>query len=741
MTDEPSQPGPLHVLHVVPTLGMGGLELAMSRVVRGLEERGIGHSILCLHGGGGIEDCFDPSVRIYRLDGRPNEALLPLRIGRLLREIRPDVIHARGWNAWPDVAAARLLVRRRPPLIFSFHGLQSGRVMPWRRRVAFRALACVTTRMFAVSDYARRLLVEQTGLSAHRIAVISNGVDTDRFRPMPRDAGSPLVVGAVGNLTPVKNHALLLRACAEAAARGVAFDLRIAGEGPLRQRLTDLAETLGLGQRLSLPGAVKDIPAFLRGLDLFVLPSLSEAHPNALLEAMACGLPCIGSAVGGIPEVLAGSGLVVSPADPRAMANAIIQLARSQLLRRDLGRKARRRVCRCYSMRHMLDDYEALYRQPRSRTDAFRPTRKPRILMLGPRPPLMGGMVVVIDNILQSRLAKRYELDLVQTGKTTPPGRSLFRGLIAQGRLLATIRETIRRRPPAACHIHTCSGLAFWRDCLYAVLCRRHRVPVIWHIHGGYFGEFLRRMGPTRRWLFRAVLRQAAAVLVLSEDLGRRLTAICPGCTWVRVVNGVPLDGHGSAEAGGAARRASFLYLGNLGFAKGAWDLAAAAGAAVRQGFGGNVYIAGPATEPHQEERLDEWIRQCGGGANVRRVGRLAGEEKQRYLAGADCFVLPSRGEAMPMALLEAMAAGKPAIATAVGEIPSIITDGVEGFLVPCGDTSALARKLLELERDEPARRRMGLAARKKIAEAFSLAVMERQLRTVYRHVLRRAAA
>lgn len=355
----------MHVLHVTPGLIPGGMELTMAKVITGLTGPAVRHSIACLKGDPMVADCLPPETRIECLHSRPNEPGLPWRLARLIRGIRPSVIHARNWGAWPDVALARLLAWPIPPLVFSFHGLGKAGYMPLRRRLASHVLARMTTRLFAVSKSARRMLVERWGWPKKGVQVIPNGVDTDRFCPARTDPPSDrLVVGTVGNLRSVKNHALLVRACAEAVGRGFDLELRIAGEGDEREPLLGLARSLGLTNRLSLVGRIEDVPAFLNRLDLFVLSSDSEQHPNALNEAMACGLPCIGTRVGCVDELLDNGrcGRIVPPGDLAAMADAVEGLARDPTRRQELGRFARERVRNVYSLSRMLAAYEKLYR-------------------------------------------------------------------------------------------------------------------------------------------------------------------------------------------------------------------------------------------------------------------------------------------------------------------------------------------------------------------------------------------
>jgi len=356
----------IHVLHIVPMLYAGGMELALSRVVRGLTAPDMTHSVCCLKGESVIHAVLEKAANIDCMHAKPRDLSLPFRLRKLIQELNPTIIHVRNWGAWPDVACARLLTCPPVPLIFSFHGLEHPGPPARHIRLAFRILNRMTTHLFTVSQAARRMLIDQIGLPPHRIAVIPNGVDVDVLSPgRERRRTGTLVVGSTGGLKPVKNHDLLVRACAAAADTAMDLELRIAGEGTERIRIEQTAKELGFGNRLHLLGGISNIPEFLHSLDIFVLPSNSEAHPNALLEAMACGLPCIGTAVGGIPETLdfGRTGLIVQPRDVIGMANAISLLFKDDGLRRRLGAAARERACTAYSLQGMLCSYDRLYRR------------------------------------------------------------------------------------------------------------------------------------------------------------------------------------------------------------------------------------------------------------------------------------------------------------------------------------------------------------------------------------------
>jgi glycosyltransferase involved in cell wall biosynthesis len=356
------------VVHVVRTLGRsGGMERNLYRVVADTAQRGLRHEIVLLSDFEDVID-FGELAPVTRIVTAPNDPRLILALRRYLQDSRPDVVHARNWGAWPDVAVARLLVRPRPALIFSYHGMEKGDAVSLKRKLAFRTLAAATDRIFAVSGPARELLRQDLGVRG-AVDVIPNGVDAERFAPRvdPRPPG-PLVIGAAGRLHPVKNFPLILDAVARLPEPLRDVRIRIAGEGPERADLEERARALRLGSHLELLGHVEDVPSFLRSLDVFVLSSDLEANPNALLEALATGLPAVGTAAGGTVEVTDQGRVarLVPPRDPDALAQALADLLGDPEARARLGAAARAWILERYTRSRMMEAYEALYRRPRA---------------------------------------------------------------------------------------------------------------------------------------------------------------------------------------------------------------------------------------------------------------------------------------------------------------------------------------------------------------------------------------
>lgn len=358
----------IHVMHVVSMFTVaGGMELSLIRLLNWMRHEPIHHSIAVLRGPAGLRDRFSDLVDIHCLWGGRNDVRVCGRLAGLIRRIKPTVIHARNWYAWPDAGLARTVAWPRVPLIFSFHGMSHVGRMPLRRRLACRVLAGFTERIFTVCDATRQTLATDIGVSPQRIDVIPNGVDTARFFPAAESkrSGRRLVIGTVGSLKPIKNQSMLIQAVAGLARSGLDVELRIAGAGPDAARLAELVRSLRAGSFIRLLGLQSDVPTFLRGLDTFVLPSDTEAHPNALLEAMACGLPCVATRVGGVPEVLRQGevGMIIEPQDQAALEQTLTELVEKPVLRSELGKAARAWVCERYSREQMVDAYVSMYRE------------------------------------------------------------------------------------------------------------------------------------------------------------------------------------------------------------------------------------------------------------------------------------------------------------------------------------------------------------------------------------------
>jgi len=358
---------PLHVCHVLLSLKPGGLENGVVNVVNGLDPADFRSSVCCLQQAGEFAARMRSTTEIVAMGLQPgNDWRLPLRLARLLRALRVDIVHTR--NAEPffyGIVAARLA--GVPVVIHSEHG-RTFPEKPLRARVQ-RFLLSGANAAFSVSERLKQDLVRELGVSPARFEVIHNGVDIERFRSAPgtgdrRLSAGDVVIGSVGRLAPVKNYALLLRAMARLPALPPSR-LLLVGDGPEGPSLQALAAELGLADRVQFAGHRDDVAQALREMDVFVLPSTSEGMSNTLLEAMAAGVAAVASDAGGngeiiVPEV---SGLLFPSADVAALAAQLGRLISDPGLRGKLARAAATRVKVEFSIDAMIRRYEQLYRR------------------------------------------------------------------------------------------------------------------------------------------------------------------------------------------------------------------------------------------------------------------------------------------------------------------------------------------------------------------------------------------
>jgi sugar transferase (PEP-CTERM/EpsH1 system associated) len=366
----------LRVLHVIDRLGVGGTEVGILKVIQGLSGESFDHRICTIRG---FDENFARSQgfegQIY-VAGRSNSGFQFLlgHLAGIMRDFRPHIVHSRNWGAIEAMPAARL--SRVPVAIHSEHGYEVDMLdgLPKRRRVFRRFAYGVADAVFTVSEELRSYHARQGWFPLERIRVLPNGVNTSRFalrhgesqetrQRLGLGEGS-LVLGSVGRLVQIKDHATLLKAAEILISRGMPVHVLLVGSGPeLAKHMEFVAASPRLSGRVVFAGAVSDVPALLNAMDVFVLPSLSEGMSNTLLEAMASSLPVVATRIGGNPELVEHerSGWLFESGDVMALAAILERIGRDSNLRQELGQAARRRVVQYFSLEGMLCSYRNLY--------------------------------------------------------------------------------------------------------------------------------------------------------------------------------------------------------------------------------------------------------------------------------------------------------------------------------------------------------------------------------------------
>lgn len=372
----------LKIAFLIPSLDAGGAQRQFVQLATGLSRRGHEITVITFLPGGRYWDELAncQAVRVVALGQRRRQdrlalgpRLLPLigRLRQVLRQERPDVLysalHIANLLAWLATFGGRKL-----PLVWGVRA--SHQDLPWRRRLPFECCRLLSGSVDLVIANAHSGLsaYSAVGYSGRNSAIIANGIDTDLLYQDRRSgeilrrewkvANHEVLIGVVGRLAPVKDHATFLAAAAQLVCRG-ASDLRFVcvGGGPDgdRKRLLRLAADLGLEPYTIWAGERRDMPRVYNAIDFLCLPSRSEAFPNVVGEAMACGVPSVVTDVGDAAIIVGEFGVVVPPGDATALAKGLERLlAITDTDRRKLENRCRQRIIRCFGLSHMLSETE-----------------------------------------------------------------------------------------------------------------------------------------------------------------------------------------------------------------------------------------------------------------------------------------------------------------------------------------------------------------------------------------------
>lgn len=367
----------IRVVHIIKVIRVAGAESHLLTLLAGLRERGIDARIIVLHNPDNpMQDYADlltaRGIPVQRMViHRHSDVLIVRRLAAVLRDLQPDIVHthlihadlfgllAAKWAGVKHVVSSRHnddAFRYRRPLRLLNHFF-------WR----------MTEAGIGISDAITQFSIRVEGARPAQIRTIHYGLELqpplDRgasHRTLTSELNLPsdtLLLGMVCRLVEQKGVRYGLDAFAQIAADFPAAHLLIAGEGTLRTELENWTRILGIQTRVHFLGWRGNIPAFMAGLDIMLLPSLWEGFGLVLLEAMAQQTPIIASRVSAIPEVVADeeTGLLVPPRDVPALADALRRLLTDAPLRQHMGLMGRDRLETVFNAARMVDETAALY--------------------------------------------------------------------------------------------------------------------------------------------------------------------------------------------------------------------------------------------------------------------------------------------------------------------------------------------------------------------------------------------
>jgi glycosyltransferase involved in cell wall biosynthesis len=367
------------VIHLITDLDPGGAELSLYRLLSGLSRERFENIVISMIPPGSVGERIQRlGVEVISLQMEPGRISIRGlgRMVRLLRERRPAILQT--WLYHADL------------LGLCAAALAGVRTVVWNIRSSYidlskyRKLSSLVIRLCALFSFAPAGVVvnsmagqeyhQQIGYRPRRWAYIPNGIDTDRFHPdpaardsvraelgLPRDA---FLVGMLARFDPMKDHAGFLAAAAEFIRSGGEASFLLAGREVTNKNpeLAKAVESLGLNAYVHLLGHREDVPRLAAALDVLALTSRGEGFPNVLGEAMACGVPCVATAVGDAELLVGETGRIVPVGDPHAMAQAWAEMnGLGTVMHARIGQEARRRVVENFSLEAMASQYEKLY--------------------------------------------------------------------------------------------------------------------------------------------------------------------------------------------------------------------------------------------------------------------------------------------------------------------------------------------------------------------------------------------
>jgi glycosyltransferase involved in cell wall biosynthesis len=354
------------------------------------------------------------------------------------------------------------------------------------------------------------------------------------------------------------------------------------------------------------------------------------------------------------------------------------------------------------------------------------------ILLCGPHRAAVSGVSTHVNLLMDSSLAEDFDLVHFQVGSEGRDEGGLGR-LLRLAFSPAALFFTILFRQVGIVHLNTSlNPRAYWRDLAYLLVARLLRARVVYQVHGGALPQEFFAKSRALTALLRWSLGLPDLVVVLARVELEAYDAFVPGQHVVALPNGI--DCRPYARVPTVRSRADqplrVVYIGRLAREKGLYEALQGVRLAVHLGVDARLVLAGDGAEADLLRRHAEAI---GIGARTKFVGPVFGNAKVLLLASADVAILPSYAEGLPYALLEAMAAGIPVLATPVGAIPDVVTHGIHGFLVEPRDPAAIGAALAQLSADRERLSWMSRACRKRVLAAYSIERLARELALHYR--------
>jgi sugar transferase (PEP-CTERM/EpsH1 system associated) len=353
------------VVHLVYSLGFGGLEQVIVNLINNSTQYNVQHYIITLTGEQDLYEAIKPDIEIYNLNKKPGKDLsIHWKLYQLLSKLNADVLHSYNFGTIEYHAVATLAgIERRIHCEHGRGGDDPDGMNYWHNVI--RKFSCLFIHKFiVVSPDLKQWGKDVLGLKKDKLKIIMNGVSLNEYYPS-QDKHDQYTICTVGRANPVKNQKLLIEAFNILKKRGEEYaklQLQIIGGGPIFDELKQQVKTLGLESQVTLLGYRKDVADIMRKADLFVLCSVYEAMPMTILEAMACQLPVIATNVGGVSHMISDNeAWIIESNNADVLANAIATAYSEKRLAQTKAEQGLKLVEDKYSIEQMVQAYMSLY--------------------------------------------------------------------------------------------------------------------------------------------------------------------------------------------------------------------------------------------------------------------------------------------------------------------------------------------------------------------------------------------
>jgi len=686
--------------------------------------------------------------RQFRWSNTPFSLRWAVQLRKIIRQENPSVINAHG--PVPGLADLAAAVAGRIPVVVTWHAgsMKKGRPLAdfavglyeggLSRRLFRRADWIITSSDFVRDSFLIRM--------RSKCSTITPGVDRGAFTPGRSDDARVLFVGGLGRGDSHKGLDTLLRAVAKLRVDHPQAVLDVVGEGSDRERYEAQAAALGISEAVHFSGRLSgsELVAAFQRATILALPTVNDSFGMVLLEAMACAVPVVTTAVGSIPAIVddGGNGFLVEPNDPEALAAVLARVIDDPLLAAELGRAGEKAAAE--------RSWEAAAERTNTILEAVSVGRpgdgRRRLAVVTPYfPPHIGGLEHYAYRVAKGFDAKE-DWDVVVLTSNEGARRTkieLFDGLTVH-RLAPWVRISDTPISPLwpgrlrramidnridLVNVH--APVPYMAD-VAAAVCGTRPVVVTYHA-----GSMVKNRQPAdafirayESWLLPRLFAKAAAVVAVSPSVRARFLEPFNGT--VHVVP--PAVDDEWFVPGRGPDRPTVLYVGKVERSAG-WKgiphlfdafhlILATLGDAELVIVGG-----GDAIEDHLKRAGELGIAR-----SVRFMGALRGADLLRAYQQSSVVVLPSTtdAESFGMILIEAMACGKPVIGSRIGGIPFVIDDGTDGYLVPPGDATAIAVACLGLLKDPERAAAMGQRGLDKVKRDFAWPGLVRSYTAVF---------